>query len=116
MLSSCLLPCPILCSQQYVRRKYVEVPPWPFNRSAVDQVDAPHLLVALVIAESGIGQAFGTTGDRESGVDKARYHLKLLRGTMRRYSSDDVDALKWLDLWHKVEAGEALEVLAHAYM
>jgi hypothetical protein len=73
--------------------------------------------VAAVIACSGVGQAVGTTEDGESMVKHAQGLLKALRGsrTFLRFSDDD-DALRWLDLWHKVEAVEALEVLAHAYM
>jgi hypothetical protein len=80
-------------------------------------VKEPQFLVALIIAGSGIGQVVGNTDYSESEVEQAQRRLNVLRGsrTFLRFSDDD-DALKWLDLWHKVEAVEALEGLAHAYM
>jgi hypothetical protein len=79
--------------------------------------DAPDFLVAAVIAGSGIGQAVDTTEDSESMLRMANYRLGLLKDsrTFLRFSNDD-DELRWLDLWHKVETVEALEVLAHAHM
>jgi hypothetical protein len=83
----------------------------------VADLDTPAFIVTAVILGSGMGQAVGTTDDGKSSVEQAKGLLNALRDsrTFLRFSDDD-DALKWLDLWHKVEAVEALEGLAHAYM